>query len=183
MILLYEPQRHRLPRQVVVHVGLLGVGLLLEKCARTEDEAGRAERALERGVVDERLLHRRQARPIRTRVPPRSPRRGPQQVARGRDSRSPALPSSSTVQAPHMPTPHPSRTPNRRRLSRSASTSVWCGSAESCSGRPLTVRLTRSVDVGGHCVTGSRSGSASRRPRSTFSAVKGRSRMRTPVAR
>src|ERR1051326_8315584 len=53
------------------------------------------------------------------------------------------LPSTSTVHAPHIPTPHPSRTPNNFNSRRNTSSSVWWVRALTRCWRPLT----RSVRV------------------------------------
>ena len=108
--------------------------------------------------------------------------------ASGARTRQPltGLPSSSTVHAPHIPTPHPSRTPNRRSCSRSTSTSVWWGAAVNAFGAAVDGDVDR--DQVGHArgilaVASAAACVCSRSPRKTFSAVAGRSWIRTPVAR
>src|ERR1043166_5300500 len=55
------------------------------------------------------------------------------------------LPSTRTVQAPHIPMPQPSRAPNSLSSSRSTWSKVWWGGALTRGRRPLTSRVRLSL--------------------------------------
>src|SRR6266545_2365188 len=58
-----------------------------------------------------------------------------------------ALPSMRTVQAPHIPMPHPSRTLCSRKSSRSTSSSVWWPGTLMDDSRPLTRRVSGRIST------------------------------------
>ena len=107
------------------------------KRRRLDDEARRAEAALQGVVRHERLLDRMQSRRRRC-LRPSSPtcrppaRAGIRQLTTG-------APSTSTVQAPQTPAPHTSLVPVRSRVSRTTSMRSASGSSGRGAARPLIV--------------------------------------------
>ena len=128
-------QRHRLPARPVAHA--------IERRAWTErhrrhDHPRRADAALRAAVLHERALQRMPAaEPLDRRdARPAGVRRGTRHELTGR-------PSTSTVHAPHSPSPHPSLVPVSPQSSRSTSSSRFIGCASTRVRLPLSVNTFR----------------------------------------
>ena len=92
------------------------VGVAVEQRLRRHEHAGRAEAALQRVLLDERALQRVQRRPSASPSTVRTSR--PSTSAASTRQEFTSRPSSSTLQAPQLPSLQPSLAPVRPRASR-----------------------------------------------------------------
>ena len=97
-------QRQRLPASASRIASSLGVRVALEQVDRGDDHAGRAEAALHRARVEERLLHRVQRSPSPSDSTVRTI--APSACTAGTRQEQTSSPSSQTVQEPHSPCSH-----------------------------------------------------------------------------
>ena len=133
----YVPQRQRCPSSACAISSSVGRGVRVEQRGRSHHHARRAEAALERLRVDERLLHRMQAAFAGQAFDgDRSPATVAAWVTQARTARR----STSTVQLPHWPSPHPYFVPVSWSCSRSTSSRLVPGDL-ALHARPFTVSV------------------------------------------
>ena len=126
--------------QPVAHLGLGRIGIALQQRLGGDEEAGRADAALQRGVLEELALQRMQLSPLA--MPSMVLIAAPSASAPSTRQEQTSRPSSMTLQAPQSPVPQPSFAPVRPRRSRSTSSSVSSASQRYSTASPLIVVVT-----------------------------------------
>ena len=153
--------------QPEANLGLGRIGVALEQRLGRDQEARRADAALQGGMLEELALQRMQLVAVGDALDgaePRGPR--PRRRAPGRSRR--ARPSSVTLQAPQSPVPQPSLLPVRPSRSRSTSSSVSSASQRYSTASPLIVVETLNLET-------------SLAPRALASAIAAARRASTPA--